>query len=168
MIGQRNPFHSLAHPCTARLVLLAALLGGGIAAALAGPAEKGKSSPTRERTEAVKKKIDAEYADLEALYKHLHAHPELSLHEMQTAARLARELRAAGFTVTEKVGGTGIVGVLKNGPGPTVLVRTDLDALPVTERTGLPYASKVRVRDAAGRDVGVMHACGHDMHTTLP
>ena len=85
--------------------------------------------------------------DLVALYKHLHANPELSLQEEQTAARMAEELKKLGFEVTTKVGGHGVVGVLKNGTGPTVLVRTDMDALPVTEQTGLPYASKVRVRD---------------------
>src|SRR5262249_46157899 len=80
---------------------------------------------------------------------------------------LTRELKEIGFEVTEKVGGHGIVGIFKNGPGVTVLVRTDMDALPVIERTGLPYASQVRRRDTAGNDVGVMHACGHDMHMTV-
>ena len=83
---------------------------------------------------------------------------------MATAARLAKELKALGFEVTEKVGGTGVVGVLKNGKGPTILVRTDMDALPVVEETGVPYASKVKTRDKQGNEVGVMHACGHDMH----
>jgi len=110
--------------------------------------------------------IAGEIGSLEALYKHLHAHPELSTHEKETSARIARELEAAGYTVTTHVGGYGVVGVLKNGPGKIVLVRTDLDALPVVERTGLPYASKVRVKDDAGNEVGVMHACGHDMHMT--
>jgi len=108
--------------------------------------------------------VQAESASLEALYKHLHAHPELSFHEQETSARIARELETAGFQVTTHVGGYGVVGVMKNGPGKTVLVRTDLDALPITEKTGLPYASKVRVKDDAGNEVGVMHACGHDMH----
>ena len=84
-----------------------------------------------------------------------------------SAARMAQELKALGFEVTEKVGGHGVVGVLRNGTGPTVLVRTDMDALPVVERTGLPYASQVRVRDREGHEVGVMHACGHDMHMTV-
>src|SRR5262249_5883260 len=82
------------------------------------------------------------------------------------SARLAEELKKLGFEVTTGVGGHGVVAVLENGKGPTVLVRTDMDALPVTEQTGLSYASKVRVRDKAGNDVGVMHACGHDMHMT--
>jgi amidohydrolase len=110
--------------------------------------------------------IEREIGSLDALYKTLHTHPELSFEEEQTAARMAKELRTAGFDVTTKVGGHGVVGVLKNGAGPTVLVRTDMDALPVTEATGLPYASKVRTRDKEGNEVGVMHACGHDMHMT--
>ena len=120
----------------------------------------------KELSGEVMKRIDTEVKGLESLYKHLHSNPELSLMEVQTSARLAKELRQVGFEVIEKVGGNGVVGVLKNGNGPTVLVRTDMDALPVEERTGVPYASKVRVRDKNGRDVGVMHACGHDMHMT--
>jgi amidohydrolase len=108
--------------------------------------------------------VDAEYARSEAVYLDLHQHPELSFHETQTAAKLAAALRTAGYEVTTGVGRTGIVGVLKNGSGPTVLLRTELDALPVTENTGLPFASTVRTKDDAGNDVGVMHACGHDAH----
>ena len=119
-----------------------------------------------ERTRAVRPRVDAELTSLLALYKHLHSHPELSLREAQTSARLAKELREAGFEVTEKVGGYGVVGVLKNGDGPTVMIRTDMDALPVIEQTGLPYTSKVRTRDKNENEVGVMHACGHDMHMT--
>jgi metal-dependent amidase/aminoacylase/carboxypeptidase family protein len=118
-------------------------------------------------TAAICKCLNAELPSLEALYKQLHSHPELSYQEEQTSARMARELKAAGFEVTTGVGGHGVVGVLRNGKGPTVLVRTDMDALPVIEATGLPYASTVRVRDKEGREVGVMHACGHDMHMTL-
>ncbi len=114
----------------------------------------------------VRKQVDQAYPGLEELYRHLHAHPELSFHEEQTAARLATELRGLGFEVTEKLGGHGIVCVLRNGAGPTVLVRTDMDALPIIERTGLPYASRARVRDESGNEVGVMHACGHDVHMT--
>jgi hippurate hydrolase len=116
------------------------------------------------RAAAVDKVLDAEAADLVALYQHLHANPELSLQETKTAARMAAELRKAGFGVTEKVGGNGVVGVLKNGPGPVVLLRADMDALPIVEQTGLPYASKVRTKDRFGNEVGVMHACGHDIH----
>ena len=90
----------------------------------------------------------------------------MSLHEERTSAKVAAELRAAGFEVTEKFGGFGVVAVMKNGAGPTVLVRTDLDALPVHEETGLPYASAVQTKDSAGREVPVMHACGHDIHMT--
>jgi hippurate hydrolase len=98
------------------------------------------------------------------LYLDLHQNPELSSHETQTAAKLAGRLRGLGYDVTEHVGGTGIVAILKNGAGPTVMLRTELDALPVEEKTGLSYASKVHSKDDAGRDVPVMHACGHDLH----
>ena len=107
-----------------------------------------------------------ELPSLVALYKELHANPELSLHEEQTAARLAKELRSAGLEVTENFGGHGVVGVLRNGDGPVILVRTDLDALPVKEKTGLPYASTRVVKDDLGHEVPVMHACGHDVHIT--
>ncbi len=117
--------------------------------------------------EAVAQKLDADYPALEAFYKDLHTHPELSLMEERTSQKVAGELRAAGFEVTEKFGGYGVVAVLKNGPGPTLLIRSDLDALPVAEETGLPYASTVRTKDLSGRDVPVMHACGHDIHMTV-
>lgn len=116
---------------------------------------------------AVAQKLAADYPSLLALYTDLHLHPELSLMEEKTAAKIAAELRAAGFEVTEKFGGTGVVGVLKNGAGPTLLVRTDLDGLPVLEETGLAYASKDRVTDLSGKDVPVMQACGHDLHMTI-
>ena len=110
------------------------------------------------------KEVESAYPDAHALYLDLHQNPELSTHETQTAAKLAGRLRSAGYDVTEGVGGTGLVAILKNGPGPTIMLRTELDALPVEEKTGLPYASKVRAKDDAGRDVPVMHACGHDLH----
>src|SRR5579863_6050487 len=110
------------------------------------------------------KDADNVYPDAYALYVDLHEHPELSGHETQTAAKLASALRNAGYEVTEHVGGTGIVAVLKNGAGPTIMLRTELDALPVEEKTGLAYASKTHMKDDAGRDVPVMHACGHDLH----
>jgi hippurate hydrolase len=100
------------------------------------------------------------------VYIDLHKNPELSFQERETAARLATELRAAGCDVTENVGGLGVVGVLKNGTGPMVLVRSDLDALPVTEQTDLPYASTKTMTEQDGSTVGVMHACGHDVHMT--
>jgi amidohydrolase len=105
-------------------------------------------------------------AELMELYTHLHTHPELSRREVETSKRIAAELAKSGAQVTTGVGKLGVVGVLKNGDGPVVLVRTDMDALPIVEETGLPYASTVKTRDAAGRDVGVMHACGHDIHMT--
>lgn len=108
--------------------------------------------------------LDALYPALDALYLDLHRNPELSLQEQQTAAKMAAQLRDAGYSVTERVGGWGVVGVLKNGTGPTVMVRTDMDALPVREQTKLPYASTVTVRDGQGNAVPVMHACGHDIH----
>src|SRR6478672_6740601 len=111
--------------------------------------------------------INKETPSLLALYQELHINPELSMHEEQTAARVAKELRDAGLEVTEKVGGMGVVGVLKNGEGPVVLVRTDLDALPVKEQTGVPYASTKVVKDDLGREVSVMHACGHDIHMSV-
>ena len=98
------------------------------------------------------------------LYYYLHQNPELSFHEEKTSGRLADEWRAVGVEVTQNVGGFGVVGLLRNGQGPTLMLRTDLDALPVAEDTGLPYASKVRVEDERGEVVGVMHACGHDIH----
>ena len=104
------------------------------------------------------------YPEAHALYLDLHQNPELSGHETQTAAKLAGRLRGLGYEVTEHVGGTGIVAILKNGAGPTVMLRTELDALPVEEKTGLPYASKVHAQDDAGHEVPVAHACGHDLH----
>jgi hippurate hydrolase len=104
--------------------------------------------------------------DLQNLYRQLHANPELSFREEKTAARLAEEFNKLGLEVTTKIGRHGVVGLIRNGTGPTVMIRSDLDALPVTEATGLPYASKVMTKDKNGNDVGVMHACGHDIHIT--
>lgn len=132
-------------------------------------AEPGTKTPADSWAEVVRhirQCLEKDYPHLESLYKDLHRHPELSYQEKETSAKLARELEALGFEVTRGVGGYGVVGVLRHGSGPTVLVRTDMDALPVLEKTGLPYASLVRVRDAEGREVGVMHACGHDLHMT--
>ncbi|MFM6854068.1 MAG: amidohydrolase [Sphingopyxis sp.] len=100
------------------------------------------------------------------IYRDMHAHPELSGMEVQSAARLAGEARRLGFDVTENIGGHGVVAVMRNGPGPVLLIRADMDGLPVTENTGLPYASRVRVTTAQGVETGVMHACGHDTHMT--
>jgi len=109
--------------------------------------------------------VDSIYSQLEATYIDLHRNPELSTYETRTAAKLAEDLRRLGYEVTTGVGGTGVVGVMKNGSGPTVMLRTELDALPVEEHTGLPYASQVRVKGPGG-EVPVMHACGHDVHMT--
>jgi amidohydrolase len=108
--------------------------------------------------------VDAAIPGARSFYVELHEHPELSGHEVHTASELAARLRAAGYEVTEYVGNTGVVAILKNGTGPTIMLRTELDALPVEEKTGLPYASKVHAKDDSGRDVPVMHACGHDLH----
>ncbi len=121
---------------------------------------------TLQAAESIDTCIEAQRPALIKLYEHLHANPELSFHEEKTSARMADEIRALGFEVTTKVGGFGVVAVLKNGPGRTVLVRTDLDGLPVREIGSVPYISKTTTKDDAGNDVSVMHACGHDMHMT--
>jgi len=108
--------------------------------------------------------LDQLYPHLDALYLELHRNPELSMKEQRTSARMAEELRKLGYEVTAGVGGTGVVGILRNGKGPTVLLRTELDALPVEEKTGLPYASTATGVNPAGQTVPVMHACGHDAH----
>lgn len=116
------------------------------------------------QTPSLATQVELVFPDARALYVDLHQHPELSSHETRTAVTLAEKLRGLGYDVTEHVGGTGIVAIMKNGNGPTVMLRTELDALPVEEKTGLPYASTVRAKDDNGRDVSVMHACGHDVH----
>jgi len=110
--------------------------------------------------------LDGLLPELEALYKDVHSHPELSMQETRTAGLAADRLRAAGYEVTAGVGKTGVVGLLRNGDGPTVMLRADMDALPVEEATGLPYASKATVTDREGKTVPVSHMCGHDMHVT--
>jgi amidohydrolase len=141
------------------LVLAAAEVLGGEFALRSSQADAQKSS-------AGDPWLGAQLDELVALYTHLHTHPELSRQEVETSKRIAEELKKAGAEVTTGVGKLGVVGLLKNGEGPVVLVRTDMDALPVIEETGLPYASTVKTRDSAGREVGVMHACGHDVHMT--
>jgi hippurate hydrolase len=136
--------HVLRHASKVCLVLLSV------------PATSQQLSPSGE--------ADLVFDQSRALYQELHQHPELSSHEVQTARRLAGDLRKVGFTVTEQVGGTGLVAVLANGSGPTVMLRTELDALPVEEKTGLSFASKVHARSELGEDVPVAHACGHDLH----
>lgn len=117
-------------------------------------------------TDRIAEWVNRDYSYLRDLYEHLHANPELSFQEENTSKRIADELTSLGFDVTQRIGGFGLVGVLKNGDGPTLLLRTDLDALPVLENTGLKYASKARTIDDQGDDVAVMHACGHDVHMT--
>ncbi len=136
-----------------------------VAALFAIAIQTGAQSSSSVR-EQVQGNLRQEYPGLFELYKYLHTHPELSLKEEHSAARMAEELRKAGYEVTTNVGRHGVVGVLRNGSGPTVLVRADMDALPVLEQTGLPYASTVRMTDAQGREAPVMHACGHDIHMT--
>lgn len=126
-----------------------------LCASLPGDGQGGLSAPqppagVADKLAAVDKLLDHEIQDLVKLYQHLHANPELSLRELKTAGRLAEEVRKLGYAVTENVGGNGVVAVLKNGPGPVVLIRTDMDALPIVEQTGAPYASKVKVKDGAG------------------
>jgi hippurate hydrolase len=110
--------------------------------------------------------IRADMPQLMTLYRDLHASPELSMQEVRTPAKLAAEARKLGFQVTERVGKTGVVAVMKNGPGPVLMIRADMDGLPVVEQTGLPFASKVRATARSGVETGVMHACGHDTHMT--
>src|SRR3989440_899766 len=133
-------------------------------ALMCGVTSFAQSQELRERASS---RVAEAYSQFEPVYKQFHAHPELSLQEQKTSERLADELEKLGFNVTRRVGGYGVVGVLKNGAGPTVLIRTDMDALPVTEQTGAAYASSVKVPDEKGNTVGVMHACGHDMHMTV-
>jgi len=108
--------------------------------------------------------VEALEPELEGLYKDLHEHPELAFHEQRTASTLAERLRALGFEVTAGIGQTGLVAILRNGPGPVVMLRTELDALPIEEKTGLPFASKSKGLDSEGKEVPVSHACGHDLH----
>ena len=115
---------------------------------------------------AVRDRVDKEIPSLLELYQYLHAIPEISFQEAKTGLRLGQEMRALGFEVTQNIGGHGVVCVLKNGRGPPVLVRTDTDALPVPEATGVPYASKQKTIDDKGVEVPTMHACGHDVHMT--
>src|SRR6185312_13869719 len=122
------------------------------------------SGATAKTSTAVLANLGGLLPDLESVYKDIHAHPELSMEETRTAGIAADRLRAAGYEVTTGVGNTGVVGLLANGEGPIVMLRADMDALPVKEETGLPYASKVTATDSTGKTVPVMHACGHDMH----
>jgi amidohydrolase len=132
------------------------------------PSSRAHSKPTKANrsSDDVSANLRKLLPDLEELYKDIHSHPELSMQETRTAEIAAKRLQAAGYEVTSGVGKTGVVGLLRNGNGPTVMLRADMDALPVKEETSLPYASSVTAKDAEGKTVPVMHACGHDMHVT--
>src|SRR5882757_2649285 len=142
---------------TFRAILLSMLVWGGLQ-----NCDRVFADDSADPTTWVKENM----TQLVELYRHLHQTPELSLKEKETSARIAKELADTGAKVTANVGGYGVVGVLENGPGKVLLLRSDMDGLPVTEQTGLPYASKVHTEDAHGATVGVMHACGHDVHMT--
>jgi amidohydrolase len=151
------------------LMVVACLVGLAALALATGTAAWAQSSPhTAQQNSgqlaALDQQVESVFPEAQTLYLDLHQHPELSGHETRTSEVMAAKLRALGYEVTEHVGGDGVVALLKNGAGPVVMLRTELDALPVTEETNLPYASKVKVADASGREVGVMHACGHDVH----
>src|SRR5262252_6367890 len=148
----RSPDHPMRRRRLMKRLLLAATISIAGAAAMLG--------------QAAPPALDSIYPDLEKLYIDLHQTPELSQHEEKTSAKMATRLKALGYEVTTGIGGYGVVAILKNGKGPAVLLREDMDALPVEERTGLAYASKVTVKDDAGATVPVMHACGHDIHMT--
>jgi hippurate hydrolase len=136
---------------------------GAAAWLLAGMAHAQPASVTERFSKDIDGQVEQHYAGVERLYKDIHAHPELAFEEVNTARKLASELRALGFEVTERVGKTGVVALLRNGAGPTILVRTELDALPMEEKTGLPYASKAQV-SYEGKQTFVAHSCGHDLH----
>jgi len=140
--------------------VFAGVSGALLLLAMGAPAQARDVAADKAAVDAV---LDRGYARLDALYKDIHQHPELGMQETATAAKLAKEMRALGFQVTEKVGGTGLVAIYRNGPGPVILVRTELDALPMEEKTGLPYASRA-VADWNGKSTPVDHSCGHDIH----
>ncbi len=148
--------HSLAVRPFAAVLLAAASIG------VAAPVQQDGAT----RAESVRGLVSAMYPSLDAIYKDLHAHPELAFSETRSASILASELRASGFAVTEKVGKTGVVGLYRNGPGPTIMVRTDMDGLPMEEKTGLSYASKAQVQ-WRGQPSFVAHSCGHDVHMAV-
>lgn len=148
MKGRARTYHSLAIICTLICCMIAPRI-------------------TYSQADDIRGEISNRYDYLEQLYRHFHEHPELSLKEDETSDRLATELRELGFDVTENVGGHGVVALLRNGSGPTVMVRTDLDALPIKEETGVPFRSTATGVDRHGDTVPVMHACGHDMHMSV-
>src|SRR5262252_7907944 len=160
MIDRRTPLKSTAASAAAGFFFshLAAFALGSMVA-LPAHAELDVAS----LKQSIETSFEHEYPKLDALYKDIHAHPEIAFQEEKTAAKLAAEMRGIGFEVTEKVGKTGLVGLYKNGDGPTIMVRTELDALPMEEKTGLPYASRDKTI-WQGRESFVTHSCGHDIH----
>ena len=148
--NQRESFSMTSSNILRSALFLAGLIGGAAGAA-------SLPAPFTEQ-------LNANYPAIETLYQDLHRNPELGFDEHKTAAKLAELARKLGFEVTTGVGGTGVVAIMKNGPGPTVMLRTEMDALPVQEKTGLPFASKATGKNAAGGSVPVAHACGHDLH----
>ncbi len=154
---------------THTLVMVTSLAWSTAEAGMAQPGGAAGDGPVRSvyRTDlapAVERQVANDLDGLFEYYKDLHLHPELSLQEKESAGKIAARLKGLGYTVTTGVGGHGVVGVLKNGSGPTVLIRGDMDALPIAEETDLPYRSKATATGTDGRPVGVMHACGHDIH----
>lgn len=135
------------------------LLASAVSSTLAGAAHAAAALPPEFTAQ-----MDKDFPAIEALYQDLHRNPELAFQEHQTAKKLAERVKALGFEVTTGVGGTGVVAILKNGPGPIAMLRTEIDALPVLEKTGLPFASTATAKNAAGETVPTMHACGHDVH----
>jgi hippurate hydrolase len=121
----------------------------------------------QEINDLIRKEVSASLTAAEQMYRDLHQNPELSLQEFKTAAKMALVLQSLGFEVTTRIGGNGVVGVLRNGDGPVIMLRTDMDALPVKESTGVPWASKTVAADSQGAEIPVMHACGHDLHMTV-
>lgn len=143
---------SAINPVLCNMVLTATLLTAGLVMPV--------------QADTLKAALEKDYPYLDELFRYFHANPELSMQEVETSARLARELADAGFTLTRGIGKTGLVGIMKNGAGPTVMIRADMDGLPVLEKSALPYASKRRQVNLVGEEVPVMHACGHDTHMT--
>jgi hippurate hydrolase len=141
------------------------MIGAALLALIGGEAQAGTLDVAKAKAE-IDQGLDADYPELDALYKDIHSHPELGFQENRTAALLAARMRALGFAVTEHVGGTGVVAIYKNGPGPLVLVRTELDALPMEEKTGLSYASTAK-QTWQGKETFVDHSCGHDSHMAV-
>ena len=164
-IGISGAFHAVAAQSDVRRQTVSAILSPTLAR-MRADVERSLKRARPVLDADVDKILGREIDGLLDLYRHLHSNPELSFFEAKTAVRIKQELEKLGFEVTGGIGGHGLVGVMRNGDGPTVMMRTDLDALPIVEKTSVPYASKIKTRDEHGNEVGVMHACGHDVHMT--